>query len=201
MLRMTSLVFGLLLAAASGLTAAGTQADPSALFERGVTWDAFLEGVEARAELWRTNAARAAPDAAMVERLRAAGENLRILAVAVDACSDSVSTVPYIAKLAELAGVELRIVDSTVGRAIMEQHRTPDDRAATPTIVLLRGSEMIGVFVERPKPLQDWYLSDAGQAMRQADRVSRKMSWYDWDRGDSTVAEIVALAEHSPDRP
>jgi len=199
--RLTSIVVGLLLMAASGLTAAGPQADPAALFERGVTWDTFLEGVEARAELWRTNAGRAAPDTAMVERLRAAGENLRILAVAIDACSDSVSTVPYIAKLADLAGVELRIVDSTVGRAIMEQYRTPDDRAATPTFVLLRGAEVAGVFVERPKALQDWFLSEASQALRQADRVSRKMSWYDWDRGDATVAQIVALAEGSLDTP
>jgi hypothetical protein len=43
-------------------------------------------------------------------------------------------------------------------------------------------------------------LSAAAQALRQGDRVSRKMSWYDWDRGDSTVAEIVALAE-GPLRP
>jgi hypothetical protein len=31
--------------------------------------------------------------------------------------------------------------------------------------------------------------------MDSAERLSRKMSWYDWDRGDSTIAEIVALAE------
>jgi hypothetical protein len=170
-------------------------ANPAALFDQGVTWETFLSGVEARAELWRTNAQRAAPAEAMVERLRAAGDGLRILAVAIDACSDSVSTLPYIAALAAQAGVELRIVDSTVGRAVMERHRTPDDRAATPTIVLLRGAETAGVFIERPKTLQDWMLSAAAQALPQADRVSRKMSWYDWDRGDATVAEIVVLAE------
>ena len=131
----------------------------------------------------------------MVDRLKAAGSDLRILAVAVDSCSDSVSTVPYLAELARQAGVEFRIVHSDIGRSIMERHRTPDGRAATPTIVLLRDTEPIGVFIERPSALQTWFLSDAAQALSQRDRVNRKMSWYDWDRGDSTVAEVVAMAE------
>lgn len=185
----------------TGLPLTARQSDPAALFERGVTWEAFLEGADARKELWHTNAGRAAPADALVERFRAAaGGDLKILAVAIDACSDSVSTLPYIAALANRAGVPLRIVDSTVGRAIMEAHKTPDDRAATPTIVLLRGTSIVGAFVERPKALQDWMLSDAAQALPQGDRVARKMSWYDWDRGDATLQEIVALAERSGGR-
>jgi hypothetical protein len=177
------------------LPAGAQQATPAELFDRGESWEAFLAGVEARGDQWRTNVSRAAPPAAIVERLRAAGADLTLLAIAVDACSDSVSTLPYVAKVAEAAGVELRIVNPTAGRHLMEAHPTPDGRAATPTIILLRGREVAGVFVERPKALQDWYLSEAGQALTDRERVSRKMSWYDWDRGDSTVAEIVALAE------
>ena len=185
----------LVLASALAVPAGARQASPAELFDRGESWESFMSDVEARRELWRTNAERAAPAPAMVERLRAAGDGLRILAIAIDACSDSVSTLPYIAKAAAQAGVPLRIVDPTAGRHLMEAHPTPDGRAATPTILLLRGRDAAGVFVERPKILQDWMLSDAATALSQADRVSRKMSWYDWDRGDSTVAEIVALAE------
>jgi hypothetical protein len=171
------------------------QVSAGALYDQGVSWNDFMSGVRARAELWRTNAARAEPSDEMVRRLRAAGTDLRILVIAIDACSDSVSTVPYLAKLAERAGVDLRIVNPTLGKAFMEAHRTPDGRAATPTIVLLRGDREAGVFVERPGTLQNWYLSEAGQALGQQERVDRKMSWYDWDRGDSTLLEIVALAE------
>lgn len=35
------------------------------------------------------------------------------------------------------------------------------------------------------------------QTLSQPERMSRKTAWYDWDRGDSAVAEVVALAEKS----
>jgi Thioredoxin len=174
---------------------AGQAVDASAVFDRGVAWTDFLASANAQRERWQTNAGRASPAPALVARLRAVANDLRILAIAQAACSDSVSTVPYLAKLADQAGVPLRLVGRNLGQPIMDQHRTPDGRGATPTIVLLRGAAVAGVWVERPTALQDWFLSPAGQALTPQERVSRKMSWYDWDRGDSTLAEIVALAE------
>jgi len=32
-------------------------------------------------------------------------------------------------------------------------------------------------------------------ALDSDERLRRKLSWYDWDRGATTLAEIVALAE------
>ena len=167
----------------------------AALFERGVSWETFVAGVKDRRELWTTNTRRAAPAEAMVARLKKAGAGLQILAIAEGACSDSVSTIPYLARLAAMAGVELRIVGRDAGKAVMEQHRTPDRRAATPTVVLMRHGKVAGVWVERPWALQTWFLSDAAMGLTSDEKVARKMAWYDWDRGDSTVAEIVALAE------
>jgi hypothetical protein len=174
---------------------AAQEPSPSALYDRGVVWSEFFARVQSQQQRWRTNTERAAPSTEMVERLRAAGAGLRILVIGEAACSDSVSTMPYVAKLAEQAGVDLRIVGKSAGLPLMEQHRTPDNRPATPTIVLLRGDRIAAVFVERPAALQTWFLSPAARAMDSAERLSRKMSWYDWDRGDSTIAEIVALAE------
>ena len=183
-----------LLVLALVLTTQTPQTDTTALFDRGVTWDAFLSTVEAQRTMWQNNTKRAAIAPALVERMQKAGQGLRILVIGEGACSDSVSVVPYVAQLAELAGVELRIVDREAGRALLAAHRSPDGREATPTIVLLRNGKVAGVFVERPAALQDWYLS-AGSQLSQGDRYARKMSWYDWDRGDSSVSEIVALAE------
>lgn len=165
-----------------------------ALFERGMAWEDFLASADSRAETWRANAARAKPSKALVDRLKAAGTDLRLVVVAVAACSDSVHTVPYIATLAKEAGVPLRIVDSTVGKAVMEAFRTPDGRAATATVALLRGNRIVGAWVERPEALQTWLLGPAS-SLPQSERMDRKFGWYEWDRGESTMAELVSLAE------
>jgi hypothetical protein len=167
---------------------------PAAMFDQGRTWDDFLAAANARADAWRANAARSAPPKALVERLRAAAGDLRLLVVAAHACSDSAHTVPYIAALARDAGVPLRIIDATVGQSVMEAYRTPDGRAATPTVALVRGDRIVGAWVERPHVLQSWLLGPAS-SLPTADRMDRKFGWYEWDRGESTLAEIVDLAE------
>jgi hypothetical protein len=172
------------------------QADAAVLFDRGVTWDAFLSSVTAQRNLWQSNTQRASVAPALVERFQKAGDGLRLLVIGEGSCSDSVSVVPSVAQLAKLANIELRIVDREAGRWLLAMHKSPDGREATPTILLLRGSQVAGAFVERPAALQDWYLTN-GAGLSQRDRYARKMSWYDWDRGDSSVAEIVALAEKS----
>jgi hypothetical protein len=192
---MTSLVLLAIMMATSTLQA-GAPPDAAALFERGVTWDAFLSTVEAQRSLWQSNTRRAAVAPALVERMQRAGEGLRLLVIGEGSCSDSVSVVPYVATLAALAKVELRIVGREPGRPLLAAHRTPDGREATPTVLLLRDSRVVGAFVERPAVLQDWYLS-IGAKLGQQERYARKMSWYDWDRGDSSVNEIVALAERA----
>jgi hypothetical protein len=104
--------------------------------------------------------------------------------------------VPYIAKLAARAGVELRVVDFKTGKAIMDAHRTPDGRASTPTVVLLRDDQEVAVWVERPAALQWWYLGMANQ-ISDDERLERKMSWYEWNRGSDALTEIVVLAEQT----
>ena len=177
-------------------TPRAAQPDAAALFERGVTWDAFLSAVEAQRNLWQSNTRRAAVAPALVERLLKAGQELRLLVIGEGSCSDSVSVVPYVATLAAQAKVDLRIVGREAGRPLLAAHKTPDGREATPTILLLRDGQVVGAFIERPAALQDWFLS-AGAKLSQGDRYARKMSWYDWDRGDSSMAEIVALAERA----
>lgn len=169
--------------------------DPAALFAQGAAWPAYLESVQQQRDTWARHAARPVPDA-LVNRLTVASTGLRLLVVAEDWCSDSVNTVPYIATLAARANVELRVVNAQLGKSVMEAHRTPDGRAATATVVLLRDGREVGAWVERPSALQGWMLG-AGAALPPAERLQRKLSWYEWNRGDDTVAEIVTLAEKS----
>ncbi len=170
-------------------------ADSAALYARGVSWDKYLAGTRAQRETWLRNAGReVAPG--LVERFKRAGDNLQLLVVTADWCGDSVHSVPYLATLAARAGVGLRVVDFRTGKAVMEAHRTPDGRASTPTVVLLRDGKEVAAWVERPAALQWWFLGNASQ-IGDEERLERKMSWYDWNRGSDVLAEIVVLAEQT----
>jgi hypothetical protein len=167
------------------------------LYEGGRSYTDFLDAAVRRAELWHGNTDKAEGlDEALVERARAIGGSWKFLAVAIDSCSDSVSTIPYLARLVSLVdGLDMRIVDPTVGRAIMEDHRTPDGRASTPTVLLLDdGYDEVGCFIERPPTLQTWILEN-NETMSSGDIFEQKMAWYAEDAGHGTVEAFVRMLE------
>jgi len=176
-------------------TAADAPTDAAALYAKGMTWDQFLAGAKVQRETWVKNAGRAAPQG-LVDRLKQAGDGLQLLVITADWCGDSVHSVPYIAQLAAKAGVPMRVVDFRAGKPLMEDHRTPDGRASTPTVVLLRGGKDVAAWVERPASLQWWYLGMTGR-ISDEERLERKMAWYDWNRGADALGEIVVLAEQA----
>jgi hypothetical protein len=167
-----------------------------ALFESGEDYETFLGNARARKAMWQKHWDEGQVPADVLERARALPGRWRLLVVAVDGCSDSVNTVPYLARLAALVpSIELRIVKPDAGRAVQEAHRTPDGRAATPTLVVIdeAGNEA-GCWVERPKALQDGALK--ARADGTLDAWARdKQAWYDADAGASTVREVVAILE------
>lgn len=178
----------------------GDPGDPESyreLWESGRSWASFLEAAESRRDLWIENwAGSEALDGELAERVREAGGSWYILAVAIDACSDSVSTIPYLARLADrVDGLELRIVDSDAGAWIMEENRTPDGRPATPTVVLLDPDfKKRGCFIERPGPLQTRLLENPDD-LDQRGLYDFKMEWYSDDAGATTAAEFVEILE------
>jgi hypothetical protein len=166
----------------------------SAIFDQGKPYEDFLAAANSRAEVWKGNTNRAKPAAGLVDRLKKSADGLRLVVVATAACSDSVHTVPYVAVLAREAGVPLRVVTPEVGKPIQDAFRTPDGRGATATVAVLRGDKVVAAWVERPAALQTWILGP-GAALSQADRMDRKFGWYEWDRGESTIAELVDIIE------
>ena len=157
----------------------------------------FLGSATRRAGLWHGNTEKAAGiDMALVRRARAVGGSWSFLAVAVDSCSDSVSTIPYLAQLVALVdGLDMRIVNPTDGRAIMEAHPTPDGRPSTPTVLLLDDDyEEVGCFIERPPTLQTWILEN-NETISSDDIYEQKMEWYAQDSGQETLATFVSILE------
>jgi len=168
-----------------------------ALYVQGQSWTQFHAEADSRSELWDGNWEKSGElDASLLERARSVGGTWYLLAVAVDACSDSVNTIPYMARLASMVdGLEIRIVDSDVGRKVMEDHPTPDGRASTPTVVLLdEAFDEAGCFIERPPVLRDWILENPMELGRQA-LFEAKMEWYDDDAGRQTLEEVVRMLE------
>lgn len=166
------------------------------LFEKGISFGDFLTKARQRKEQWERNYAQGAVPDALLARARGVGGTWKVLAVAVDGCSDSVNTIPYLARLAEhVVGMELRIVGSDVGRVVMEGHRTADGRAATPTVLLLDGEYLeAGCFIERPAELRRWMEGEKGK--RGDDQLfSGKMVWYDENKGVATVSDFVEMLE------
>ena len=186
---------GALLLALMSLTAAPAAPDYAALYEQGTPFASFLEHARSRADEWKQNYAAAAIGDEIVARVRALPARRKLLVVAEASCSDSVSTIPFLAKLVESAPdtLALRVVDRRAGRAVMEEHRTPDGRAATPTVVVLdEQGKFLAAWSERPAELQTWYL-ERKPVLTQGELLAQKMKWYAADAGRSTVAEVVAL--------
>ena len=173
---------------------AAAQTDLSALFASGKEWTPWLEGVTSQQATWQQVTGQVKPPAALVDRLKKAGTDLKILVVAEPACSDSVQSLPHIAKLAELAGVPLRIIPKAAAGPVYATHKGPEGQELTPTIVLLRGGKDIGAWIERPEALATWYRANRSSIER-GELLQRKTSWYQWDRGVSSMTELVALAE------
>lgn len=167
-----------------------------ALYDTGVEWAAFLEGVRARRQTWLDNHAAASVDAAIVARLDRVPGRWRFLVVAVDACGDSANTIPYLARLVEASDrLEMRVVSPADGAWVMESHRTADGRAATPTVVLLdeAGTER-GCWVERPYPLRR-VLEEQRAGTIPGSFIEVITAWRLEDQGRSTFEDMTALLE------
>jgi hypothetical protein len=167
----------------------------AALYAQGITFADFLDHVRARRDEWRTHYNDATVSADLITRMRALPERRRILVIAADYCFDSTNTVPYIVRLVDGAPerLQLRMLDTTRGRPIMEAHRTPDGRPATPTVVVLdENGRLIGAWVERPSSTQSWFLEQQ-KVMMQKPLHDQLEAWYASDAGKTTVAEIADL--------
>lgn len=176
--------------------AAVADTTPASLWADGISFGEFAGRMHDRKAEWeKRNGWGTIPDALAV-RMRALSAPLRVLVVAEEACSDSMNSIPYLVRLVAFApSIQLRVVNSTVGRSVMEAHRTPDGRAATPTFVVLDANDhVIACWTERPATLRAW-LKTPKDSLPPEQRHNGRLGWYEHDQGASAMAEWVPMLE------
>lgn len=182
--------------AGAGLSARPVQdIDYEGLYAKGMTFAAFLENARAKRDEWRANYNDATVSPDLITRMRALPSKRRLLVVAEDWCSDSANTIPYVARLVDGAPerLELRVINTERGKALMEANRTPDGRTATPVVVILADDgRMVGAWTERPSSTQAWFIEKQKTTM-QKPLHEELMTWYAKDAGKTTVAEIADI--------
>lgn len=166
------------------------------LYHTGIEFGQFLDEADARRDRWVNNFGDGSLHADLAQRVSNLSGTWYLLAVAIDGCSDSVSTIPFLAHLSGASRhVNMRVVDPDAGRAIMEAHRTPDGRAATPTVLVLNERfEPVGAFIERPDELQEWAQGEGADLSRGA-FAEQKFAWYDEDAGRQTISAVLDIME------
>jgi hypothetical protein len=167
--------------------------------ESGKTWEQFLAGVSAQREVWLKTESAVTLPLDFIERAKKVNRGLQLLVVAEDWCPDSAYSVPYVARLAQVAGIPLRVIDRAAGEPLMLAHRTSDGRTATPTIVVLRNGGDRGAWVERPAELQQLFLSMSTNP-ENARRFSLRHLWYESDGGLTVLKEVLALIEQTSEK-
>ncbi|NND73344.1 MAG: hypothetical protein HKN43_17345 [Rhodothermales bacterium] len=172
--------------------------DYESLYGQGQTYDDFLSEAVKRRAMWVRNTEKSSVPEDLGKRVEKIRGSWKLLVVAVDACSDSANIIPYLARLAGTADmIDMRIVDSSIGRAVMEANRTPDGRPATPTIAVLNDTfEPVGFLIERPSTLRDWALENKSK-MSTSEFLEKKFEWYDEDSGKESMSEILDIIERA----
>ena len=167
-----------------------------AIYESGLPYSKFLEAVDSRREGWLRHTDSAQVDAALVARARAVAGKWKLMVVAVDACNDSMNSVPFVARLLDsVPSVEMRIVLPEKGASVQQSHKTMDGRAATPTFVLLdETGKDVGCIAELPRELRH-----AVTALRKDGKIDQaqaaKRAFYETNKGRAITAEVVEMLE------
>lgn len=161
-----------------------------ARFDDAPRFPAWIATAVKHADLWSGLYRTASVPAEAIEAARQDGAGFRLLALSEDWCGDAVSTLPVAARLAEGAGLDLRVLNRDANPDIMDAHLTSGTRSIPVVMILDAGGRERGWWGPRPAPLQRW-MRDEALLLPKEERTRRKRAWYARDRGRTTVAEIL----------
>ena len=150
------------------------QSEVRALWMHGVSYSEFARRAQRHEELAAISSALTLQPHAR-RALSQLVHKHRLLVIADPRCDDSVQNLPYMNAIAAFTGsLELRIVTREMGAPLLDRFRTPDNREATPTMLVMdRNFAVVGCWIERPRPLQDWIVKAQKASSRGVDRSSK----------------------------
>lgn len=172
--------------------------DPSRL-DAAPDFGAYLATVVKNAELWQAIHRTASVEDQAARRVRAVPGDWRLLALSEDWCTDAVSTLPIVDRLAGLAGLDLRVLARDANPDVIDAHLTTGTRSIPVVMVLDGGGVEWAWWGPRPAPVQRWVRTE-GIHLPKEDRTRRKRAWYARDRGRTTVREVVETIERAARR-
>lgn len=164
-------------------------------WEAGISFEAFVAGAPpASGRRMRRNYAETAVPAPVVARWRrfaAAGGRLYVLAE--DWCPDCMAVVPVVARLADEAGVPLRVFRRDSHPELRDRHLT-QGKAKIPTVVAVQAGpegrwHEVGRFVERPARLND----ELARLPPEQRRSRLLQAYADGSFREPTLAELDAM--------
>ena len=180
------------LAPPAHLSPAAPAAD-EALFRTGVAFADFVAAARSRPRELDGQHERAHVPADLRRRFAAVPGRWHLLVVAEAWCLDSANTVPYLARLAEQApNVELRMVARRSAGRSWTPTAPPTGAPRRPRLSCsTRGSARPAL--RRAAGAARRVVGQDGASISSAELHARVASWDDWDRGDTTMAEVVGL--------
>ncbi len=181
-------------------------------FAQGMTYDEYMESVKvnkARIEEYYSNVSlESAQTDALKELTNAEGGPARMMVIGEDWCGDVVRELPVLARVAEAAGLELRIFPRDENHDIMNEFLKEGKYMSIPVAVFYdQGHEYICHWIERSEAAnreqgeieaairaEDPEISDQDFGRQRRARTSARAG--DWQK--ATVDELVGmLQEHA----
>lgn len=162
-------------------------------FEKALTFEEYLETVEKNRELWHAVYERVTLPGDVLEEARSLPGGWHLVALSEDWCGDAVNTLPVVARLADEAGWDLRVLGRDDNPDIMDAHLTDGRSRSIPVVIVYdEDFEEVGWWGPRPGEIQRWVLSE-GLSMPSPERYKVIRRWYAKDRGRSTLEELLGI--------
>jgi hypothetical protein len=164
-----------------------------ARFEAAPTFLQYLARVDRNRELWHGVYERARAPENLVATARAILGTWNLVALSEDWCGDAVNTLPAVARLAEAAGWDLRVLSRDANPDLMDAHLTNGRSRSIPVVIVYDDHfREVGWWGPRPAEIQSWVLTE-GLAMPSPERYNAVRRWYAKDKGRTTLSELLEV--------
>ena len=160
-------------------------------FDSAPTFERYLEGVVKNRELWLGVFERVRlPEELMTAALAVPG-GWHLVALSEDWCGDAVNTLSVIARLADEAGWDLRVLSRDENPDLMDGHLTNGRSRSIPVVIVYdENFDEVGWWGPRPGEIQAWVM-DEGLALPSPERYKVVRRWYAQDHGRTTLRELL----------